>query len=241
MKCCNLTSMGRGNHCIQVHLSFIQHQNHEMVCNLDYIFFLVDLTLESTKNEPQIRLVQVHLRWEDHKLARDQVFMVGAWKVHSYAIIPTLQLVWTLLASILCWGWVYKCVHSNFICVQNSQPSQDWEVYSIPKQAPTSHLFCINKVPQNGQIIWLWPNLFFPSSEYLCRYEPCHLHFTSRSHQISDTTSNSLPTVPEMMFSSNPKYLWSSTWNCCTSTANYLMCLLAWRINTRTTTRNSGI
>lgn len=138
-----------------------------------YFFLLVDLTLESTKNKPQIELVQVHLRWEDHKLVRDQVFMVGGWKVHSNTIIPTLQLVWTLLASILCWGW-----YTNVFMVTSS-------VYKTVSHLKiekcivfqSKHLFCINKVPQNGQIIWLRPNLFFPPSEYLCRYEPLSLTF----------------------------------------------------------------
>ena len=79
--------MERGNYCTRTYLSFMQYKSSELVCRPDVNFFLVDLTPELVLKTPNSS-TQGRLRWIGNKPLESQVFMLDAWKVCSYTIIP---------------------------------------------------------------------------------------------------------------------------------------------------------
>ena len=62
-------------------VSFTQHKNYEIVCNLDATFFKVNLSLESTLKEPKL-INLLEIIWDDERLV-NIVYAISWWKVKS--------------------------------------------------------------------------------------------------------------------------------------------------------------
>ena len=98
-------------------VSFTQHKNYEIVCNLDATFFKVNLSLESTLKEPKL-INLLEIIWDDERLV-NIVYAISWWKVKS--------LVWH-------WGFQqsqYVISDEHFLAVWETPYSWVFEPKSI--------------------------------------------------------------------------------------------------------------
>lgn len=72
---------------------FIQHINHEIVCNLKVTLHSWPDTCFAWKNPNKFS--SRHLRWVNHNSIRDQVYIMDGWELSLYAIIPRRPWIWT--------------------------------------------------------------------------------------------------------------------------------------------------